>query len=569
MSQAQLSLLLPLPDEELKQVLEYASTLSKAEAVDHFTNLLGDTPQVIDFISSFNARRADPKPPAPSSSTAPSSAQNSEIEGVPKHRRAPKKKKPPLHTPAPRQVTSFALTSGTTYNKKDQEDEYIPGKASGGAPRSATNSGTSTPVPSSSNYNSRAPQIKSATPPPPQPSSRPPPSAAGTLVSDLGLPKSKSKSTPASRSSTPGPNSRNNGSNTTKVSIAGGVAMHGAATVLSDLDQAIRSLEITTNPSHASNTPAGIAARRCNCVAARHPILAAAPNCLNCGKVICIKEGLGPCTFCGEPLLSTAEVQGMIKELRAERGREKMAADREAHRRPDGTPIPRASFANPRSMDGPSPAEASQSASAQAKAKALEHRDKLLNFQAQNAKRTTVRDEAADFDVSMTGNMWASPEERAIALKKQQKLLREMEWNAMPEYEKRTQVVSIDLVGKKVFRKMAKVERPPSPDEEEDAAPSYRNALGETDGNRGQTAAGGGAFSKNPLLGGLIKPVYEVENSNGKGRELEGRKDRSTRWRRVQDDLDDNEAVILDGGVYGRGVLESGAQAGGDEPARG
>ncbi|GAB1318445.1 TRIP4/RQT4 C2HC5-type zinc finger domain-containing protein [Madurella fahalii] len=531
MSKQQLFQLLPLPDDGLQQVLDYASTLSKAEAADHFTNMLGDSPQVIDFISTFNARRTEPKAfPA----TTPSSEQSSEVDSVPKHRRPAKKKKAPLHTPPPRQVASFALGPGTVYNKKDQQEEYMSGRP-----------GTSTPSTSAGNKGKQTP-AKSSTPPP-QPS-KPPPSAAGMLVSDLGVPKPKPKSNPVSRTSTPGPSSSSSSSsrnnpNTAKVSITGGVPMHGSSTALADLDQAIRSLEITTNPSHASNAPESVAARRCNCVATRHPLLTAAPNCLNCGKVICIKEGLGPCTFCGEPLLSSAEVQGMIKELRAERGREKMAADREAHRRADVGGAPRPYTAKP----DPSVAEAM----------ALQHRDKLLAFQAQNARRTTVRDEAADFDVSLTGSMWASPEERALALKKQQKLLRDMEWNAKPEYEKRQQIVSIDLTGKKVFKKTVKVERPQTPDEDEDDAGGGASVLRETDGNRVQ----GGAFSKNPLLGGLIKPVYDPE---GKGTELEGRKERKTRWRRVQDDLDDNQAVILDGGIYG------GADgAAGDEPVCG
>ncbi|KAK1759014.1 putative zinc finger motif, C2HC5-type-domain-containing protein [Echria macrotheca] len=513
MSQDQLSRLLPLPDEELKQVLEYASTLSKSEAADHFTNLLGDSPQVVDFIASFNSRRSDPKP---SYSTAPSSAQASEIEGVPKPPRHGKKKKANIHTPPPRQVATFEGAPGVVYNKKDQLDDYMPRR-----------SGTSTPAEVQIGR-TKTPPVKSETPPPLQ-TSRAPPSAVGTLVSELGLPKAKARSNPNSRSSTPGP-SRNN-ANTTKVSITGGVAMHGASTVLGDLDRAIRSLEITRNPTHASNSAAGIAARRCNCVATQHPLLAAAPNCLNCGKVVCIKEGLGPCTFCGEPLLSSSEVQGMIKELKAERGREKQAADREAHKRADvgGTPRP---FTKPRG-DDPSPAEA----------RALEQRDRLLGFQAQNAQRTTIRDEAADFDVTDAGSMWATPEERALALKKQQNLMREMEWNALPEYEKRTQVVSIDLTGRKVFKKMAKIERPPSPTEDADEIPILR----ETSGNQGH----GGAFSRNPLLGSLIKPVFVVDEK-GKGVELEGRKsDKNTRWRRVQDDLDDNAAIILDGGARG------------------
>jgi hypothetical protein len=319
--------------------------------------------------------------------------------------------------------------------------------------------------------------------------------------------------------------------------------MHGASTAVTDLDEAIRSLELTTNPKHASNSPAGIAARRCNCVATRHPLQTAAPNCLSCGKVICVREGLGPCTFCGTPLLSTSDVQDMIRELKAERGREKMAADRDAHRRPEVSAAPRPFTAPRTGLEGLSEAEA----------RAREHRDKLLAFQAQNARRTTVRDEAADFDVVSGGSMWATPEDRARELKRQQKLLREMEWNARPEYEKRRQVVSIDLVGKKVVRKMAAVERPPSPtwDEPEE------HPLAEVESNR----VGGGAFSRNPLLGGVIKPVFEVRDG-----ELEGRKDRKTRWRRVQDDLDDNEAVILDGGVYG--AAADFQEAGGrEEPA--
>ncbi|KAK4234643.1 hypothetical protein C8A03DRAFT_47078 [Achaetomium macrosporum] len=548
MSKEQLFQLLPLPDDGLQQVLEYAATLSKAEAAEHFTNMLGDSPQVVEFISTFNARRAEPKPrqataTAALPATATSSGQNSEVDSVPKRRRGPKKKAP-LHTLPPRQVASFDLAPGTLYNKKDQQEDYMSGKP-----------GTSTPSNSNGNRG-KPPSAKSMTPPP-QPS-KPPPSAMGTLVSDLGLPKPKPKSNPVSRTSTPGPSSSRNNTTTatTKVSITGGVPMHGTSTALVDLDQAIRSLEITTNPSHASNTASALAARCCNCVATRHPLLEAAPNCLNCGKVICIKEGLGPCTFCGQPLLSTAEVQSMIKELRAERGREKQAMDREAHKRADvgGTPRP---FAKPRG--GPSADDLTV-----AEAMAMQHRDKLLAFQAQNAKRTTVRDEAADFDVSVTaGSMWASAEERALALKRQQKLLREMEWNAKPEYEKRQQVISIDLTGKKVFKKTTRVERPPSPEQEEsdDMGGDSMPALGHTDGSKGQ----GGVFSRNPLLGGLIRPVYDVK---GKGAELEGRKDRSTRWRRVQDDLDDNEAIILDGGVYGRST-ETQAGAASDEPGCG
>ncbi|PSS16752.1 hypothetical protein M430DRAFT_35428 [Amorphotheca resinae ATCC 22711] len=503
MSLAQLSRLLPLPESELQQVLDYAATLSPQDAADHFNNLLGESAQSIEFISSFNSRRHAPASKPASQQTTPSDSGS----GVPKSTRAPKKKKAPIHTPAPRQIQDTYAAQGTAYIKKD-EDDYISKRPT--PPRSST----------PSNVSALEPKPEATQAPVP----RPPPSAAGSLISDFKS-KSNSSSRNASRTASPAPSK-------TKVNITGGTSMHGASTVLQELDAAIRSLEISTNSTLLDNER-----RKCNCIGARHPLLAAAPNCLNCGKVICVKEGLGPCTFCGTPLLSAVEVQGMIRELREERGREKMALDASSHRRAEVSkkPLP---FTTPRGGETTlSPAEA----------KAKEHRDKLLGFQAQNAKRTTVRDEAADFETPMTAgvNLWASPAERARQLKKQQRVLAEQEWNARPEYEKRRQVVSIDLVKGKVVKRMGAVERPQQPQSEsEDEAEELPQS--DTSGN-----TGGGTFSRNPLLGGLIKPVYD--SGKGKQREeegpVEGRK--KTKWRRVQDDLEDNEEIILDGGIYG------------------
>lgn len=555
MSIHQLSRLLPLPDEELQQVLDYASTLSKPEAVTHFGNLLGDSPSVIDFISTFNARRKDPTVSRPAAAPIPSASSSSKtqsraqkpaaaaetIEPAPRHARQAKKKKAPLHALEARKVDGYAGPAGKAYNKKDSDLEYTSQRSS------ATNSNQ----PSRGNSPPR-PSIKEPTPAKAQPAKVEAPApqqrasaASGYLISD-GLPKkSKPKSTPASGTSTP---KLANSGNVTKVSISGGVPMAGQSTALADLDAAIRSLEITTNPTLEKDTKS----RRCNCVATRHPIQAAAPNCLSCGKVICLKEGLGPCTFCGTPLLSADEIQAMVRELKDERGREKQAANAAAHRRADVAKKP-TPFTPPRGLDGDAPSLS------EAAAKAREHRDKLLNFQAQNAKRTTVRDEASDFDVSSamsgTGSMWATPEERAKELKRQQKIVREMEWNARPEYEKRQQVISIDLSGRRVVKTVAPIERPVTPEEDDDEPEDY-GVLQETSGNKNA----GGAFSTNPLLGAAVRPVYDAK---GKGSEAEGRGSRSKGWRRVQDDLDDNEGVILDGGAYGlQGV-------GGDEPERG
>ena len=142
--------------------------------------------------------------------------------------------------------------------------------------------------------------------------------------------------------------------------------------------------------------------------------------------------------------------------------------------------------------------------------------------------------------------MWASPQERAMQLKRQQKALREQDWNARPEYEKRKVVASIDLSGKKLVRRMAAAERPVTPESEEEPVEEVQQRPREGNG----LSSGGGAFSRNPLLGGLIRPTFKVEEGKeSKGKEAGG--ERKQTWRRGQEDNDDNEQWILDGGVYG------------------
>ena len=226
----------------------------------------------------------------------------------------------------------------------------------------------------------------------------------------------------------------------------------------------------------------------------------------------------------------------MVRILREERGKEKMVVNNASQKRAEisKTPRPFTAQSTPLSSAPTSDSETEKLVAAK------QHRDKLLTFQAQNARRTRVHDEAADFETPTAGqSMWASPQERALQLKRQQKVLREQEWNARPEYEKRKVVASIDLVGGKVVRRMAAVERPKTPESEDenfDSQPQDAEA----------SKTGGGAFSRNPLLGSLIRPVTKID-PKGKGAERE----KKQTWRRVQDDNGDNEQWILDGGVYG------------------
>ncbi len=233
----------------------------------------------------------------------------------------------------------------------------------------------------------------------------------------------------------------------------------------------------------------------------------------------------------------------MIDSLRQERGQERMNLNNVSQRRADLASAPRP-FTNP-STSGASSTTANVDGTLD---KALQHRNKLLSYQAENARRTHIIDEAADFETPTSGlSMWSSPVERAAQLKRQQKVLREQEWNAKPEYDKRRVVVSLDLVGGKVVKRMGEVERPKHEeiDDSEDAG-----ANGASDEGGG---VGGGAFSRNPLLGSLIRPVWKAKGRDtdlGDGEEDKENRSTKSVWRRVQDDDNDNEAIILNGGAY-------------------
>ena len=273
----------------------------------------------------------------------------------------------------------------------------------------------------------------------------------------------------------------------------------------------------------------------------------------------------------------------MIRMLREERGREKMEANNAAHRRADVSKSARGftSFSTSTSAASPSVPSTLTSTSATATSSPLaaaeKHRDKLLSFQETSARRTKIIDEAADFETPSAGlSIWATPQERAMQLKRQQKMLRRQEWQAKPEYEKRSVVLAIDLAGRKVTKSMGNVAAPPESDDDDDHEDDHDE---DTKSRPSRQDPHQGRFSRNPLLGNLIRPTYPPANKPGRDDTAEhdagadatgtwqaqaqtqgqpqaqssaaGSREQSS-WRRVQDDLDDNEHVILDGGVYGQ-----------------
>ena len=528
-AKAQLTQLLPLDDESLRQIIQHAQSLPKDAASENLKSLLGDSPKAFEFISSFNLRRPD-SPSGSAHKGHGSGSLDAALKPTPKHN---KKRQPFNHLPPPRKVDN--RDEGLRAYQKQDQSNYMPAKSK--QPNTfalqATPDATQAAVPMrpspaiDATVSTSAANLRPATLPP---------SAAGPLISD---------SRKSSRAASPVKSGA--GAPKTTINITGGASMRGASTTLSELDSAIRSLEIQTDPTKVVSSDAGNRKRRCNCGAQRHALLAAAPNCLSCGKIICAKEGLGPCTFCGAPLLSSKEIHDMIRVLKEERGKERQNEHNAAHKRADVGKAPRP-FASSNttpvaSVPGSGYASDADGATDKSLDVAKAHRDQLLKFQAENAKRTQIRDEAADYETPDMGlSMWASPVQRAQQLKRQQKILKEQEWNAKPEYEKRKMVMSLDVRGGKAVRRMQEVSR------EEATEGSDTDEVDLPEIPEDFSHAGGGNFAKNPLLGELVRPVYNAgTEAKGKGRARE----KKNTWRRVQDDNDDNEQWILDGGAYG------------------
>lgn len=237
---------------------------------------------------------------------------------------------------------------------------------------------------------------------------------------------------------------------------------------LKDIEAALNDLEV----EHAlKEFELSLAVKRvCNCMATKHPLFEVAPNCLNCGKIICLKEGLQPCSYCGKELLSEKEKLEIIRILRSEKSvietklpavqkqpepkappkkiKYAMTAGGNLWKEQDAVLKRLEEEAKRLREAAEKEAERQKEVDEQEKEfkryerekdvnpdllQAQERLDTLLHFQETGAERSKVIDNASDFEMPgvSSGSMWLSPVERALQLKKQQKQLRKIE-----EYEK-------------------------------------------------------------------------------------------------------------------------------------
>jgi hypothetical protein len=280
------------------------------------------------------------------------------------------------------------------------------------------------------------------------------------------------------------------------------------------LEAALKELDIKAETPGKKRKP-------CQCQATKHPLLTAAPNCLSCGKIICTAEGVGPCTFCGSPVLSKEQQVALIAEAKKKRAEQKQQTQ--------------SSKNTPKTGGGGKPAYASKLGGSQTfqiddgdddddRLKAELHKEKLLEFQRTSAKRSTVIDQATDFELPTDqANPWQTPQERALMLKKQQSNLRRIQRTGESSRHK---VMTIDIQTKQV--RVQDVDSSSSSDEEQVVV--KKMDLSKKTPSNDQTSAG--TYSHNPLLKGITAPKF-VGQKNKK------QKGQLRRKERVQYDVDD------------------------------
>ncbi|MGH0125364.1 UNVERIFIED_CONTAM: hypothetical protein FKN15_028745, partial [Acipenser sinensis] len=190
----------------------------------------------------------------------------------------------------------------------------------------------------------------------------------------------------------------------------------------------------------------------CECLAQKHKLI---NNCLTCGRIVCEQEGSGPCLFCGS-LVCTKEQEILQRDSnKSQKLRKKLMADQilsdtgsarlvhlveltvpwenavdEAYERKKlRFPYmcgPCCVSGVERGCEGSEKdvlphEEARMQAGLE---KALQHKDKLLEFDKNSVRRTKVIDDQSDY-FSADSNQWLSQAERE-ALRKRGEELREL-----------------------------------------------------------------------------------------------------------------------------------------------
>lgn len=158
----------------------------------------------------------------------------------------------------------------------------------------------------------------------------------------------------------------------------------------------------------------------CECLAQKHKLI---NNCISCGRIVCDQEGSGPCLFCGS-LVCTREEQEILQRdsNKSQKLRKKLMGDGGEREY-----LPHQ--------------EARMKAGLE---KAVQHKEKLLEYDRNSVRRTQVLDDESDY-FATESNQWLSPSERE-KLRKKEEELRELR-----HASRKDRKITLDFAGRQVI----------------------------------------------------------------------------------------------------------------------
>ncbi|KAI4879581.1 hypothetical protein NFI96_026535 [Prochilodus magdalenae] len=163
----------------------------------------------------------------------------------------------------------------------------------------------------------------------------------------------------------------------------------------------------------------------CDCLAQKHKLV---NNCMTCGRIVCEQEGSGPCFFC-DSLVCTKEEQEILQRdsNKSQKLRKKLMGDRIGSEGSDRDFLPHQEARIKAGLE-----------------KAVQHKDKLLEFDKNSVRRTQVLDDESDY-FSTDSNQWLSPAERQV-LRKRDEELRELR-----HASRKDRKITLDFAGRRVL----------------------------------------------------------------------------------------------------------------------
>ncbi|KAG8184859.1 hypothetical protein JTE90_016204 [Oedothorax gibbosus] len=174
---------------------------------------------------------------------------------------------------------------------------------------------------------------------------------------------------------------------------------------------------IPLNPADIEGEKILLPGRRpCTCEATKHGLV---NNCLHCGRIVCDQEGSGPCYTCGNLVCTPKEQEIIMRQSKASMKLYTKLMSQETE-----IDMNKLQISNDPKME-----------------KALEHRDKLLEYDRTVEKRTKVIDDENDY--FQTDSKWLSEPQRK-ALNKKKKEIDEL------LHDRKKQTFTLDFAGRKI-----------------------------------------------------------------------------------------------------------------------